>query len=115
MKILIIEPDKAPRRAEIDGSLTAMQGVVGGLIQAISPFDADPTIALICHDEGKLMGLPLNRVLRDEDGRIYDVICGTFFLCAAPPDSDCFAGLSDEQLERYADFYRCPEFGDALL
>ena len=29
---------------------------------------------MICNEEGKLLGLPLNRALRDEEGEIYDII-----------------------------------------
>ena len=39
---------------------------VGGDIQAVYPYE-DP-VALICNEEGKLMGLPLNRALFDDDG-----------------------------------------------
>ena len=39
MKILIIEPGKHPREAEIDGSLESMQKTVGGYLQAIYPFE----------------------------------------------------------------------------
>jgi len=79
MKVLMIEPGKKPRKAEIDGSLQGMQQVVGGYTQAIYPFE-DP-VALICNEEGKILDLPFNRALRDEDGDIYDIVSGTFFLC----------------------------------
>ena len=98
MRILVVESLKAPYEKEIDGSLGSMQTIVGGLIQAIYPF-ADPEIALICNDEGKLMGLPYNRALRDEHGRMYDVIAGTFFLCRAPAGSDNFEGLTEGQMK----------------
>ena len=104
MKVLIVEPLKAPYVAEIDGSLESMQKIVGGLIQAIYPFD--DSVALICNDEGKLMGLPLNRPLADSSGNIYDIIAGTFFLCAAPSDSDSFESLTEEQLEHYTTYYK---------
>ena len=39
MKILLIEPSFEPRAVEIDGSLTSMQNLVGGLIQAVYPFE----------------------------------------------------------------------------
>lgn len=104
MKILIVEPMKAPYAAEIDGSLESMQSTVGGLIQVIYPFD-DP-VALVCNDEGKLMGLPLNRPLTDCNGDIYDIITGTFFLCAAPTDSDSFESLNEEQIRKYTDYYK---------
>ena len=107
MRVLVIEPEHRPEVREIDGSLKAMQSVVGGLIQPIYPFD-DP-VALVCNDEGKLMGLPANRGLRDRDGQIYDIVCGTFLLCGAPPDSDHFTGLSSEQIERYRKRFYTPE------
>ena len=59
MKILLIEPGKVPRSLEIDPSLESMQKLVGGPIQAVYPFEE--LVALICHEEGKLLGLPLNR------------------------------------------------------
>jgi len=100
MKILVVEPLKEPYIKEIDGTLESMQEIVGGLIQAIYPFD-HPEIALICNDEGKLMGLPLNRALFDKDGNIVDIIAGTFFLCSAPADNENFEGLTDEQIKQY--------------
>lgn len=107
MKVLIVEPRKYPRQAEIAPSLKAMQEIVGGCIQATYPFSEE--VALVCNDEGKLLGLPMNRALRGEDGWPYDVICGTFFLCAAPGDSDDFAGLTQEQAERYEERFHTPE------
>lgn len=95
MRILLVEPGKRPVLKEIDGSLKSMQEIVGGTIQALYPFE-EP-VALICNDEGKLLGLPLNRALRDEEGRIYDIVAGTFFLCGAPEGSDRFESLTRQQ------------------
>ena len=100
MKVLVIEPLKDPYAVEIDGKLETMQKIVGGLIQMIIPFD-DPEIALICNDEGKLMGLPPNRALYDDKGNIVDIISGNFFICSAPANSDSFEGLTDEQIKTY--------------
>ena len=99
MKVLIVEPLKDPYVKEIDSSLESMQSIVGGLIQAIYPFDHP--VALICNEEGKLMRLPLNRALFDKDGNIVDIIAGTFFICSAPADSENFESLTDEQIEIY--------------
>ena len=54
--------------------------MVGGLLQLLYPFE-DSDLALICNDEGKIFEWPYNRALWDVDGRIYDVVAGTFFLC----------------------------------
>ena len=71
MKILVIEPLTPPYVKDIPNTLEAKQEIVGGLIQAIYPFDL-PEIALICNDGSKLMGLTLNRALFDKDGNIVD-------------------------------------------
>ena len=69
MRILLIEPERSAVEKEIDGSLESMQEIVGGTIQAVYPF-ADP-VALICNDEGKLLGRPPNRALREKGtGRV---------------------------------------------
>ena len=37
------------------------------------------------------------------------IISGTFFLCAAPPDSNNFAGLTDQQVKTYLERFATPE------
>ena len=48
-----------------------------------------------CNEEGKLVGLPFNRALRDEEGRVYDIVVGTFFLCRALAEGEDFDGLTE--------------------
>ena len=55
LNVLVVEPGYAPYEKEING-LQEMQEVVGGLIQAIYPFQ-EP-VAVVCNDEGLLLGLP---------------------------------------------------------
>lgn len=107
MRILLVEPGKRPVLKEIDGALKSMQEIVGGTIQALYPFEE--SVVLICNDEGKLLGLPLNRALRDDEGRIYDVIAGTFFLCGAPEDSDHLESIPDSLAGSYRKRFDVPE------
>lgn len=108
MRILLIEPGKPPRETQISGTLASMQALVGGTIQAVYPFEA--LVALICNDDGKLLGLPLNRALREPETQIpYDVIAGTFFLCGAPPDAEDFTSLTREQVSAYTAQFAKPE------
>ena len=116
MKVLVVTPGESPREVEIDGSLESMQNIVGGLIQAVYPFD-DP-VALVCNDEGKLLGLEPNRALRDPNsGAVYDLICGPFFLCGLGLDD--FVSLTDELLVKYRKYFESPELfmklGDQLI
>ena len=107
MRVIVVEPKKNPEVREIGDSLESMQKIVGGLIEAVYPFD-EP-VALICNEEGKLLNLSLNRALRDDEGNVYDIISGTFFLCAAPLDSDRFVGLTDQQAKTYMERFAMPE------
>ena len=107
MRVIVVEPRKKPVVQDIDTGLESMQKIVGGSIEAVYPFD-DPVV-LIANEEGKLLGLPLNRALRDDDGEIYDIISGTFFLCAAPPDSEHFESLTDQQVKTFMERFDMPE------
>ena len=107
MQVVIVEPEKKPVVQNIGSGLASMQQIVGGTIQAVYPFE-EP-VALICNDEGKLLNLPLNRALRDSNRAIYGIVAGTFFLCAAPVDSDCFESLTDEQVQIYLERFAVPE------
>ena len=107
MQAVVVEPKKKPMVQDIASDSESMQKIVGGPIEAVYPFD-EPVV-LICNEEGKLLNLPLNRALRDDVGNVYDIISGTFFLCAAPPDSDRFAGLTDQQVKTYMERFAMPE------
>ena len=100
MKVLVVEPQKPCRVQEIDG-LAAMQQIVGGDIEAVYPFQ--DSAALVCNAEGKLLGLPMNRPLPDEDRLPYDIICGTFFIAGLGQED--FVSLTDEQIQRYKSLY----------
>ena len=104
-KIVLVEPNKTARIVEMNLSLENMQKTVGGLIQAVYPFEDE--VALVCNDEGKIMGLPLNRGLTDEKGDIYDIVAGTFFICGLSEDN--FAGLTDEQADLYLKKFLHPQ------
>ena len=74
MKVLIVEPGKYPREADIEHTLEAEQAVVGGTIEAVYPWR--DSACIVCNDNGIAENLPLNRMLGD-----YDIIHGTFFVC----------------------------------
>ena len=97
MKVLVVEPMKAPYEREISGSLASMQEVVGGDIEATYPF-TDP-VGLVCNSEGKFLGLPPNRLLYDDNGVPYDMVCGTFFLVGLGNEN--FVSLTPEQSQKY--------------
>ena len=106
IKVVLVEPNKKATIAEIDSSLEGMQAAVGGLIQAIYPFEEE--VVIVCNEEAKLMQLPANRgICMDGDEEIFDIICGTFFVAGYSEQN--FSSLSEEQLKKYQRKYLFPE------
>lgn len=105
--VLVVEPEKQPVLKVLDGSLESMQKLVGGYIEPIYPFEDE--VAIVCNEEGKICGLPLNRALYDNEGEMVDVLAGTFFICYAPADSENFLSLPEELIHKYAEMFETPE------
>ena len=105
MRVLFIPCGKRPEIREIDGSLKSMQELVGGLIEDVS-WD-DEKMALICNDEGLLLGLPPNRSIRWEETGGCAIIHGDFFLCGV--DGENYTSLSPELIGFYERRFHYPE------
>ena len=73
MKILVIEPEKAPYEKEIGDDIHDMQAIVGGCIEPIY-FEPKETAIAWCNDEFLLNGSQPNRIV----GNV--LVHGTFFV-----------------------------------
>lgn len=115
MTVVLVEPNKEARIVKIDNTLKAMQGTVGGYIEAVYPYDDN--VAIVCNEKGKIAGLPLNRALKDADGKVYDVIAGTFFVAGLTEDN--FGSLTEEQTDFFLAKFKQPEMfvclGDEIV
>ena len=105
IQVVLCEPRKKTRIATISNTLPSLQQIVGGYIEAVYPFD-DP-VAIICNEEGKINGLALNRALRDESGKVYDILAGTFLIVGLGAGD--FASLIPEHQEKYRKVFEFPE------
>ena len=105
MTVLLVEPEKHPRPVEIGTSLEDLQKAVGGFIEVTYPFDDQ--VGLVMNEEGKLEGLPLNRALRDDEGKIYDVVAGSFLVVGLTEDD--FGSLSPDQMQKFEELFHQPE------
>ena len=136
LSVLKIASGQYPQQVEIDNDLKALQQAVGGSIGASYPFE-DP-VAIVYNDDGKLMGLPLNRALRDENGEMYDgklmglplnralrdengemydAVAGTFLVVGLGEED--FASLTPDMAQKYEQLFHQPEaflkLGNRLL
>ena len=100
MRVLYVEPGKAPYEAEIGNDLRSMQRAVGnGLIEPILMEDG---CVLVGNEESKLRGMQGNRHL-DGGG----IIAGPFFICGDAGED--FRSLTDEEVNKYMEKYAEPE------
>ena len=104
IKVVLVQPGKLARPAEIDASLAGMQKAVQGSIQAYYPFDEQ--VCIVCNEEGKLSGLEANRRFGS------DILVGTFFI-AGEDGSEDFCSLNDEQIEKYTQQFKEPLVGQS--
>ena len=105
MTVIAIEPGMKPYVQEIQSGLESLQKEVGGDIQAISPYT--DAVSIICAEEGKLMGMPFNRALRDEDGHIYDALVGKFLIVGLGEEN--FTSIPEELIPKYIREFQTPE------
>ncbi len=101
IKVLALLPLELPKEIELDNTLEAMQKFVGGLIECITLSDTGSAVTLVCNDEGKLLGLPLNRPLWDGA----DVLAGPGFLAGCDNEGD-LTSLPQSAMDFYKEKFR---------
>ena len=100
MRVLVVEPEVLPYEKEING-LEEMQATVGGLIDAIYPWE--DRAAIVCNDEAILLDMPFNRSVEGGYGGVF----GTFFVCGVGGEDFC--SLTPEQMKVYKEKFRRAE------
>lgn len=95
MQVVVKEPLKNPVIREIDNTLTALQGIVGGYIERAQFYGP---YSMIVNEEGKLFKLPYNFL------HYHDIIVGTVIFVTTDTDGE-FKGLTDEQAEQIVSYF----------
>ncbi len=107
ISVILVEPGKYPKLVEIENTLEAMQALVEGDIEEYMPFDDE--VAIVCNEEGKMRGLPLNRAVYTDNKEIVDIIAGKFFICYAPIEAENFQSMPKELAHKYEEKFKYPE------
>lgn len=106
MRAIVVKPGETAYVADIVNSLESLQHIVGGYIEACYPWE--DLVAIICNEEGKILQLPLNRQIRDDDGNVTDIIAGTFLIVGLSDDD--FTDLSVELVDKYLKLFEKPQY-----
>lgn len=105
LEVLLVEPGQYAKMTTIEAGLSSMQKIVGGYIQAVNYFDEPVT--LVCNEEGKINGMELNRAIKDENGKMIDIVAGTFFICGVGDEN--FTSLPPEHRAKFEKKFKNPE------
>lgn len=89
--VLYKQPNKKPKRIQIENKLEDMQKLVDGYIEIVRYKD----VFLVCNEEAKLRGLEPNVTFGSE------VICGSFFLIGDDKVNADFISLTEKQIKKY--------------
>lgn len=108
ISVLLVPVGKLPKTVVIDRGLRGLQQAIGGDIEQFSPFYDE--VAIICDEEGKLKGKPLNRAIYDEDsGEMIEIMAGDFLVVYAPETSENYESLPPELNRKYAEKFHDPQ------
>lgn len=106
MKALKVYSGCSPRLIDVGEDLESLQNEVKGYIQVLYPFE--DKVGIVCNEDGKLIGLEANRIMQNEDGEIYDILCGSFLIVGLG-DED-FEDLPSDMIDKYTEMYKTPEY-----
>jgi len=105
LNVVMCEIGKEARVETIEHTLEGMQKIVEGNIEM---FDIEEDITIVCNEEGKILGLPLNRAVRDENEQIIEVIAGNFFIVGVNDEGETIS-LSKEKCKSLIEKFKYPE------
>ena len=98
IRVVLIEPSKAPSVTTIDRSLEGMQDAVGGLVDLV-PRHGMGDVYVWVNNEGLIHDLPFNRYVGDTP------IVGPILVTGGEDEDGRTKGLTDEQVQRVFDHF----------
>lgn len=105
IRVLKVEPGNIPYVTTLNNDLDSLQKAVSigcdhqGLIEII---DIADNVAILCNEEGKLLGLEGNRRLGN------DIIVGVFYVVGTDDEGN-LCSLTVEQIKHYGNMFFVPE------
>lgn len=103
IKVVLLQPGKIAKVAEIDSSYESFKEIVGG---GIDMYQLDSRV-VVHNRDGKNDGLDYCRAMRDENGRVLDIIAGTCFVCGTANDN--VSSLNEEEISKTLKEFKLPE------
>lgn len=103
--VLLVKPGQYPEKVIIGTKLEDLQKAVEGDIEVVYPYREE--VGIICNEEGKIRGLPLNRDVINDEGERVDIIAGNFLVVGLTEDN--FGSLTEKQMKHFEKMFYQPE------
>lgn len=110
-RVVVAEPGKKAEVKTIPATYEALKKLVGGPVETTHPLTDDT--AVLCNEVGKLIDLPMNRVMYDHSGNPADVYCGPIVCIGSRKDRVDFTSLTDIEAAIYMMLYDDPDFTES--
>ena len=106
IRVLMVEPGEKPKETFLKTDLDSLQKAVSigceeqGLIEIVP---IGKKCSILCHECGKLIGLPGNRRIGN------DIVAGVFYVFGDTP-SGGMRSLTDKEFEHWSNVFEEPEY-----
>ena len=100
IRVIVCRVGQHPVVEQIDAGLDGMQAIVGGYIECVQLSGTlESGVDLWLNEEGRINGMPLNRLVKDDRGRNWDVF-GDVFISRHDDEGETI-GLTDEDVAKW--------------
>lgn len=117
MKMIYKRIGAKPEVIESEGDLADLQSKVGGYIECLdysyllqNKMKIEKEFDLILNEEGKLMGLEPNIVLRNDECRVVDIVVGDIVLVGVDEEEGDFCDFPEEYVDEVMEILEIDEY-----
>lgn len=103
IKAILVKAGLEPELIEFEESLENLQKYVGGYIEMVQYFD-DNDVDVVINEEGKIIGLPLNKVIKC-NGRVIDFIMGDLLIVGANDETGETISIPEDKISKYMNIF----------
>lgn len=98
IKTILVKPQTPPAVVFMENRLENLQEAVGGYIDMLNLFDDD--VDIILNDEGKLIGLPPNKILM-YNGKVIDMLSGNLLITGVDKNTGDTISIPEDKIDKY--------------
>lgn len=104
IKGILVQPGYVPVVVEFNETLERLQDLVCGMIESVY-LGQDEDVDIFVNEEGKLIGLPLNKLVVSKEGKILDALVGNILVVGNDPETGAITSIPQKKLTKYFNMF----------